>query len=165
MIKNPAYSLKTTGICLLALMIGFSSCKNKKKVKDLADPVEVKAQIEEEINSGQYDPPKTEPEPRVAVKEPTKTERLNDYFRAVASAPSSTSANGSITEALSMFSSPDAPVLIVIYQANGTTDYDEPTTIRKYLEYVKDTKNAAAVVEEMVMDNNGRIKELVLRKK
>merc|ERR1712000_565812 len=127
------------GVLLLALIVGFSSCKNKKKMSDISDPQEVGQQIEEE-----------EPE-RVAVKEPTKSEKLESYFQAIAQASSTASANSSISEALTMFSNPNAPVLIVIYRGSGNPDYDEPTTIKKYLEYLKDTKNNKAVVEEMVL--------------
>ena len=70
----------------------------------------------------------------------------------------------SIEEALSMFSSPDAPLLIVFYEANGKASYDQPTTIEKYLNYLKDTGNASAQVEEIVKDSNGKIKEIVLKK-
>lgn len=145
---------------LLALVIGFSSCKNKKKMTDVSDPQEVAKQIEEELEEEDaYEEPE-----RVAVKEVTKSQKLETYFRAISNAASVNAANGSISEALTMFSNPNAPLLIVIYRADGTTDYDEPTTIKKYLEYVKDTKNNKAVVEEMVMDDYGKIKELVLKK-
>ena len=63
-----------------------------------------------------------------------------------------------------MFSNSEAPVLIVIYKEGGKPSYDEPTTIGKYLNYLKDTKNNKARVEEVVYDTNGKIKELVLRK-
>ena len=147
------------GVLLLALIVGFSSCKNKKKMSDISDPQEVGQQIEEELEETE----ETEPE-RVAVKEPTKSEKLESYFQAIAQASSTASANSSISEALTMFSNPNAPVLIVIYRGSGNPDYDEPTTIKKYLEYLKDIKNNKAVVEEMVLDDYGKIKELVLKK-
>ncbi|RED92061.1 nucleoid-structuring protein H-NS [Marinoscillum furvescens] len=152
----------TSMVALLALIIGFSSCKNKKKTSEISDPQEVKAQIEQEL--GDDDQEQEEQPERKVSKEPTKTQKLDNYFGAIANAPSTASANSSIREALGMFSSPDAPVLIVIYRGDGSTDYDEPTTIRRYLEYLKDTKNDKAEVEEMVMDDYGRIKELVLKK-
>lgn len=149
------------GILILALVVGFSSCKNKKKMSEVSDTQEVKEQIEEEL--GEDDIEDSEPE-REAVKEPTKSQKLENYFTAISNASSATSANGSISEALTMFSTPNAPVLIVIYRGTGNPDYDEPTTIKKYLEYLKDTKNNKAVVEEMVLDDYGKIKELVLKK-
>jgi hypothetical protein len=44
-------------------------------------------------------------------------------------------------------------------------DYDEPTTIRKYLEYLKDQKRINTEVKSLVMDDNGKIKEVELAKK
>lgn len=146
-------------ILVLALVVGFSACKNKKKVAEVSDPQEVKAQIEEELSDVEEDVDSPEP-----AAEPAKSVKLEGYFSAIANAPSANSANGSISEALTMFGRPDAPVLIVIYRADGTTDYDEPTTIKKYLEYLKDTGNNKATVEEMILDDYGKIKELVLRK-
>lgn len=149
------------GMLLLALIVGFSSCKNKKKMSDLSDQQEVSQQIEEELSD---DMDESEEPEREAVKEPTKSEKLENYFTAISQASTTASANGSISEALTMFSNPDAPVLIVIYRGTGNPDYDEPTTIKKYLDYLKDTKNNKAVVEEMVLDDYGKIKELVLKK-
>ena len=146
-------------ILLAVLMLAFSSCKSKKKLTEISDAKVVSLPPEDVP----YDEPE-EPE-RKAVNEPTRNERLTDYFRAIAGASSVTSANNSIQEALRMFSASSAPVLIIIYSANGQNDYDEPTTIANYLNYLKDTKNAAVMVEEMVLDDNGKIKELVLRKK
>jgi hypothetical protein len=90
--------------------------------------------------------------------------QLHDYFYAIANATTTDAANKSITDAMSLFSNPNAPVLIIFYKADGKESYDEPTTIIKYLNYLKDTKNNKATVEEMVKDSNGRIKEIVLRK-
>lgn len=160
--KNIAFS-NTIVLVMLALVVGFSSCKNKKKAGEISDPKEVKEQIEQEI--ADYEEAEEVTEAREVVADVSKSQKLNNYFTAIANAPTTQSANSSISEALTMFSNPDAPVLIVIYSAGGTTDYDEPTTIKKYLEYLKDTKNTKAKVEEMVMDDYGRIKELVLQKK
>lgn len=147
-------------LLLLCFVLGFSACKNKKKVTEVSDPNEVRAQMEEEL--GEEEPDEDE---RVATREPSRTQKLETYFSAIAAAPSVASANGSISEALTLFSSPDAPVLVVIYKADGMVDYDEPTTIKKYLEYLKDVKLNSAEVDEMVLDDYGKIEELVLRKK
>ena len=155
-------------IPLIALVIGISSCKNQKKLSELSDP-QSEEQISEEVIDNNEEPGETltnenEPEERVVVKEPTKEAKLNSYFSSISSASSTSSANNSIAEALNIFSSSAAPVLIVIYKANGQPSYDEPTTIEKYLHYLKDTQNIAAKVEEVVYDSNGKIKELVLKK-
>lgn len=148
-------------VVLLAMVVGFSSCKNKKKLTEMSDPVEVREEIAQE--EMEEEEPEVVEE-RVVVKEPTKEAKLNNYFGAIATSSSTSAANASINEALSMFSNGDAPVLIVIYNEGGKPSYDEPTTIEKYLNYLKDTKNNKAKVEEVVYDTNGKIKELVLKK-
>ncbi|HEU5292542.1 MAG TPA: nucleoid-structuring protein H-NS [Cyclobacteriaceae bacterium] len=90
--------------------------------------------------------------------------RLNEYFQAIASSPNVTSANNSINEALSMFSSPEAPVLIVISEYDGKKDYDRPTTIGKYLNYLKDQKKNINAISDLKTDASGKITELELRK-
>lgn len=150
------------------LVIGFSSCKSKKKIADVSDATMVTDQAENESVEEELPPPveEEEPTPSPPVKsEPTASEKLEDHLLSIANASNANMANQSIQQALTMFSSGDAPVLIIIYSGNGQVDYDEPTTISKYLNYVKDTGNANFVVEDMVKDPNGRIKELVLRKK
>ncbi|MEP0984691.1 nucleoid-structuring protein H-NS [Ekhidna sp.] len=157
------YSTNHMMLILIAMVIGFSSCKNQKKLADLSDPQEEKAEMENEMEE-ETPAPTDEPEERVVVKEPTKEAKLNNYFAAISKASTTASANASIQEALTMFSNSEAPVLIVIYKEGGNPSYDEPTTITKYLNYLKDTKNNKARVEEVVYDSNGKIKELVLRK-
>ena len=92
------------------------------------------------------------------------TNRLNNYFNSIANATSVASANASINEALTMFSSGDAPVLIVISEEGGKKDYDEPTTIKKYLEYLKDTKNNMNKIANLQFDSAGKISEVELKK-
>jgi hypothetical protein len=147
---------------LLVMVLGFSACKNQKKMADLSNPQE-EAQMEQE-EMVEKEIPEEEPEERVVAKEPSKETKLNNYFSAISSASTTASANASIQEALTMFSNSEAPVLIVIYKEGSKPSYDEPTTIVKYLNYLKDTKNNKARVEEVVYDGNGKIKELVLRK-
>lgn len=86
-------------------------------------------------------------------------------FRSVASAGTLTVANNNISNALKLFASEDIPVLIIISQENGMKDYDRPTTIIKYLEYLKDVKNFDVGIENMVLDNNRKITEIELIKK
>lgn len=88
-----------------------------------------------------------------------------DGFKAVANANSYTQANVQITKALKIYAASDVPVLIVISQENGAKDYDRPTTIKKYLEYLKDVKKFDKDIESFVLDNNGKITEIELIKK
>ena len=165
--KIKKFSLLHLAVILL-LVGGFSSCKSKKKMADVSDATMVTEQESEPVVE-ELPPPEEEEEeevvPAPVEEEPSASEILQDHFRSVAGAPSANQANQSIQQALNLFSTEDAPVLIIIYSGNGQVDYDEPTTISKYLNYLKDTKNANAVVEDMVMDPDGKIKELVLRKK
>lgn len=98
-----------------------------------------------------------------AAEEDANT-RLENIFEQVSSARSNSDANFRIREAMNMFASPQTPVLIIISREGSQVDYDEPTTIQKYLEYLKDTKNQPAAIDELVFDANGKIKEVVLIK-
>ena len=89
---------------------------------------------------------------------------LADYFSSIASATSVSQANMLIADALKLFSSPDAPVLVIISKEGTTVDYDRPTTIKNYLNYLKDTKNNINKVDKITYDANGKIKELELLK-
>lgn len=86
-------------------------------------------------------------------------------FRSVANASSLSTANNRIASALELFASEDIPVLIIISQENGIKDYDRPTTIKKYLEYLKDVKVFDNGIENLVLDNNKKITEIELIKK
>jgi hypothetical protein len=89
---------------------------------------------------------------------------ITDYFASIASATSVSQANLLIADALKLFTSPEAPVLIIISKSGDQVDYDRPTTIKNYLNYLKDTKNNTNKIEKIVNDNNGKIKELELLK-
>ncbi|MFZ9045823.1 MAG: nucleoid-structuring protein H-NS [Cyclobacteriaceae bacterium] len=155
---------------LLVGLISVHACKNKKKIAEISDQQVVKEQIQEAI-AEQPEEVKQE----VAVEkdhspsyDPVDQEaagEIEDSMTEIRSASSFNLANQSIEETLSFFSSPDAPVLIIIYENGSEVDYDEPTTIEKYLNYLKDTKAKPADIVEIGRDSAGKIKELVLRKK
>lgn len=90
---------------------------------------------------------------------------LSDYFKAISSSGNLATTNRLIEEALQLFASEDVPVLIIISQAGTEKDYDRPTTIRKYLEYLKDQKVNRNAVDNVIYDANGKITELELIKK
>jgi len=99
------------------------------------------------------------------AKDAAKPEnRLIKFFGNIASASSSTDADYNISQALKMFNSPAANVLVIINEENYVKDYDKPTNIKKYLERLKDTKNSNVSVEEIKYDANKKIKTLILRK-
>jgi hypothetical protein len=101
----------------------------------------------------------------VASADEVAVEKLENYFNRLAGAGNVSIANQSIQEVLGMFSNQDTPVLIVIHEENGIKDYDEPTTIKKYLDYLKDTKKNLNFISDIRMDSNGKVSELELRRK
>ncbi|MEX2593259.1 MAG: nucleoid-structuring protein H-NS [Anditalea sp.] len=150
-LKFPLKRLLTlTLFCLLAM----GACKSKKKIVEAApEPAPVETAPSE---------PTTPPEPsadEVAVSE------LENYFSAIADANNMQSANSSIQEALAMFSNQNTPVLIVIHEESGVKDYDEPTTINNYLNYLKDTKQNLNFISDIRLDEDGRVSELELRRR
>ena len=90
---------------------------------------------------------------------------LGRNFNSIANASSVSQANRVINETLGMFESPNTPVLIIIKQNAGFNDYDRPTTIEKYLNYLKDQKKATEKVHEIKYNSNGKINEIELIKK
>jgi hypothetical protein len=110
---------------------------------------------------------KAEAERRAAEKEKSKKafQQVLTFFERIANAPSVDEANRQIQEALSLFASAQVPVLIVIStSSNGSKDYDRPTTIRKYLDYIKDQRRYEKQAELLKLDEQGKIKELELIK-
>ena len=87
---------------------------------------------------------------------------LDNSFNAIANAVSYDAANRTIDETLRQFASPDALVLIIISQEGGVNDYDRPTTISRFLEYLKDKKQYKYKVETLKRDSLGKITELEL---
>ena len=108
-------------------------------------------------------------EARRAAEERTKADAadvvLGRNFSSIANAGSVNQANRVINETINMFESPDVPVLIIIKQNAGFNDYDRPTTIEKYLNYLKDQKKATEKVFGVKYNNNGKINELELIKR
>lgn len=160
---------------VLVLMICFTGCKSKKKAAEAARAAEERARIEQEANlrrdeeqkrkEAEEEAARRDAESRqqdIATNEPKA--RLNQYFESIARSGNVASSNSSINEALTLFSSPDTPVLIVISEEGGQKDYDRPTTIRQYLNYLKDTRNNSNSITNLQFDNSGKITEVELRK-
>ena len=97
------------------------------------------------------------------AKEPKNM--LEKNFAGIANASSVTQANRIINETLQMFSSNSVPVLIIISQAGGFNDYDRPTTIENYLNYVKDQKSNRNQVYNLKFNDAGKITEVELIKR
>ncbi len=95
----------------------------------------------------------------------SKYTSIENQLLSIAAAPDVATANAKIAQTLQLFATPDAPVLIIISQAGGFNDYDRPTTIRRYLEYLKDQKVYNNAIEQVKYDASGKITELELIKK
>ena len=106
-----------------------------------------------------------EEEERNKQEEQAANVTLEHNFNNIARAGSVSQANRTINETLGLFESPNVPVLIIIKQNAGFNDYDRPTTIEKYLNYLKDQKKAAEKVHEIKYNANGKINKLELIKK
>ena len=87
---------------------------------------------------------------------------ISDYFTMIAHAKDVTTANNYIKEALNLFESPDAVVLI---RLNNFGDYDRPTTAVNYLNYLKDQKKVNVKVDNVKYNTENKITELELIKK
>ncbi len=94
-----------------------------------------------------------------------KYEKIEEYFDAVANSRSTAMADPYINDALKFFASPDVPVLVIVHMEGSLKDYDRPTTIKKYLEYLKDQGKNLNEIYNVVFDQNGKITELELIKK
>jgi len=89
---------------------------------------------------------------------------LGQLFASIASATSYTEANKYIGQAMRMFKSDQVPVLIIIGEYDGELDYDKPTTIKNYLNYLKDKKRLVEKIVNVKHDSSGKIVELELKK-
>lgn len=135
-------------------LLAMGACKSKKKVVAETLPAVVE---------------KVEPVPVSRPVQPSVEEvavgKLEDHFASITNANSTQASNSTIQEVLGMFSNQETPVLIVIHEENGIKDYDEPTTIAKYLNYLKDTKKNLNFISDIRIDESGRVSELELRRK
>ena len=137
------------------------------EVEDLINQVEAKLEKErQEMLRKQEEAARLKAEQEARQKELSKLDNINSHFYAVASAPSIMEANNRIDRALSIFASKDVPVLIIVSKyGNDQKDYDRPTTIEKYLNYIKDIKKYNKKVEAVKYDDFSKIIEIELIKK
>lgn len=153
------------------LLLAGGGCKSKKKAMEaqaaekarLEQEAAAQRQKEAELQKQREAEEKARRDAEAGRAKPV-AERLDLYFNNIANSGNVEAANGSINEALSLFASPDTPVLIVISEEGGQKDYDKPTTIRAYLNYLKDTKKSMNKIANMQTDASGKITELELVK-
>ncbi len=108
---------------------------------------------------------KKQQEERLKRETVSENKDLDDYFVSISRADDAKAADKYINEALKLFESDEAPVLIIVSKSGDIVDYDRPTTIRRYLEYLKDRKVIANEIENIIYNSDGKIAELELIKK
>jgi len=158
------------------IALGISGCKSKKKAME-AQSAKAKMEQEaadrrlkeEELRQKQAAEEKARRDSEAKKQLEAKANvapkaRLGQYFDAISSATNPASANASINEALALFASPETPVLIIISEENGEKDYDKPTTIKAYLNYLKDQKKSINTPYDLQFDSTGKITALELKK-
>jgi len=166
---SPKLILLATVVILMTVGGG---CKSKKKAMEVSDTSADKAKIEQEAalkkQKAEEEARRKEAEEKARRDEEARKSdpyiKLEQYFSAIGNAGSVSSANSSINEALTLFASGETPVLIVISESGGQKDYDRPTTIKDYLNYLKDQKKRADKIGNLQFDGSGKITEVELIK-
>lgn len=136
---------------------------NDAEVLDLIAKVEAKISAEKAaIQRAEEEARKLKELEESKKKETNKLDYLTEYFTGIANAKNFGVANEKIDETMKLFASENTPVLIIVSQADGITDYDKPTTIKKFLNYVKDQKKYNYNIQNVVTDDYNLITELEL---
>lgn len=137
------------------------------EVEDLINQVEAKLEKERiALLKKQEEDARKRAEDEARQAQQSKLDNINSHFFSVASAPSVTEANSRIDRAISLYASKDVPVLIILSKyGNDQKDYDRPTTIEKYLNYIKDIRKYNKKIEDLKYDDFGKIIEIELIKK
>ncbi len=136
----------------------------KIKAKNINDP-EIKALIAR-VEAQVAEAKQLEADKRIADEERKKIEnapvnvRLTTLLGQIAAAPNREAANQIIAQALTLFASPKVPVFKIIGVFNGEKDFDKPTDITQYLNYVKDQKKNIYKLQTYKTDASGKISEL-----
>lgn len=159
---------RLTALCLI-LSAGLLACKSSKKMADASKDADTTEEQQERPDDTTVDleSPKASETADTEISEEEISNKLDQYFEAIANASGNTArANSNINEAKSMFASPDVPVLIIINEStDGTKDYDEPTNILDYMNYLKDQGKNLNDIYKVKTNDRGRITELELIRK
>ncbi|MEQ8361989.1 MAG: nucleoid-structuring protein H-NS [Cyclobacteriaceae bacterium] len=173
MVSNRISRRVTMWALIIMLMTAGVSCKSKKAAMDVTDTAAEQAKMEQEAALRKQQ--EEEARKKLEMEEQARKEearrkaaepyrKLENYFASISSSNNLASANNSINEALSLFASKDTPVLIVISEEGDQKDYDRPTTIGEYLNYLKDQKKNMNKINQLQFDNSGKITEVELVK-
>jgi hypothetical protein len=169
LIRNSS-RLVMLAIVVILMTVG-AGCKSKKKAME-ANAAAEKARMEQEAalkkQREEEELRKREAEEKARREAEARNNapamRLEHYFNSIANSNNLSSANSSIREALTLFASETTPVLIVISESGGQKDYDRPTTIRDYLNYLKDQRKNPNKIGNLQFDDSGKITEVELVK-
>lgn len=137
------------------------------EVEQLIDQVEVKlaADYQEILRKKEADGKRQEAD-LVRMKKQAELDNINAHFISVAQAKNAMEANLRIQQALSYYASPEVPVLLIMdIYGDNQKDYDKPTTINHYLNYLKDVKSYNRQIESIKFDVEHKIIEIELIKK
>src|SRR5688572_19631125 len=123
-IRNSS-KLMIVALMLIVMAMG-SGCKSKKKAME-AEAAAERARMEQEAaaqRQREEDERKRKEAGELAKrdaesKKQAPSQKLDTYFSAIANSSNVNSANNTISEALSLFATPEAPVLIIISEENG----------------------------------------------
>ena len=125
-------------------------------------------QVEKKLARERAQAEKEKQEQQEAAEAAAKAKQPRTMFEtnleSIANASNTTQANRIINETLRLFESNEVPVLIIISQAGGFNDYDRPTTIEDYLNYVKDQKVNRNKISNLKFNEAGKITEVELIK-
>jgi hypothetical protein len=137
------------------------------EVEQLIDQVETKlAEEHKEILRQKEIQKKLEEAKMLKMKKQAELDNINAHFFSIAQALNASEANLKIQQTLTYYASPEVPVLLIInVYGNNQKDYDKPTTINHYLNYLKDIKKYDRKIESIKFDENHKIIEIELIKK
>lgn len=132
------------------------------------DDAEVKdliKQAEQKVDELKAEELRQAEEERLRLEEEARKSKfltIDEQLKAIATAGSIDASNNQIQKTLQAFETPDVPVLIIVSKNADFNDYDKPTTISKFLNYLKDKKQYKYVVEAVKKNSLGKITELEL---
>lgn len=133
------------------LVVVLASCKSQKHLNS-STPVVVTQ-------------PASTPAPAATAAPKATEELLEDYMIDVAFGGTTMAGERSKEEVLKLFESAQTPVLLLIYEEGDFKDYDEPTTIGAYLEYLQLQGKRPGRIRQALKNANGKIIELELAAK
>jgi mRNA-degrading endonuclease HigB of HigAB toxin-antitoxin module len=145
--------------------------KNKITFEDaeLSELVSKVQQKIDELKTQEAEAKRNEEERAAVLKAKEKSLKfrfsaLDDRFKGIAEASSAEAADKMIAETLNLFDNPKTPLLIIVFEQGDQKDYDKPTNIKDYLNYIKDRKIYNNNVVNIEYNDNQKINLIELKK-